>query len=407
MAISGVNSSGYNSYIYQWQHQKLQNTGTTTNGGSSLGTYTYNGKSTVSSMIELTKYAMDAMGVGSNARVTFSQVQQYKSQLEEGFGAALQKGLDSFGVAKDAPFSVTLSEDGKVLVDSSHPDKAKIQSYFDANPDYGKQMRKDLEAKGIDAKTPVKFNVSSTGALSVVSNSQNSLQNYFNQNAVLGTDLHKALQELEIDTTKPFSMSLNAEGKLTVTGDHPDKEKIQQYLDENPSVVADVQEILSKLDFAEGTECDFTVGADAKITAKVKSQNENDKAIADYFASKDYGTTFKNGLDKIGIDKNISFRLTLDAYGKVKVAGDHPDIAKVQKFFDDNPEMAKQYQQIQALADLDAARKAMSINPNEMRKRIEVESMAAWWGNSGNGGSSIGDFSGGNLSVMSGLNMRV
>ena len=409
MAISGVNQNSYNSYVYQWQNQKLQNTGTTTNGGSSLGSYNYGGKSTVASMVELAQYAMDSMGVGKNERVTFSQVQQYKSQLEKEFSTNIQKGLEGLGVAKDAAFTVTVAQDGKILVDSSHPDKAKIQNYFDTHPEHGKQIRQDLANRNIKDSTPVKFSVSSTGIVSPISTQQNTLQDYFNQNSALGKDLHKALLELEVDVSKPFGLSME-NGTLTVTGDHPDKAKIQEYLDTNPEVAGEVDKILEKLGLSQegvSPKCELTVGGDGKITAKMEGQGDEYKAISEYLMSRNYGNTFKKGLESVGVDSTISFRLTVDDKGKIKVAGDHPDIAKVQKFFDDNPELAKQYQQIQALADLDAARKAMSISPNEMRKRIELEAMTAWWGNSGNATSSIGDFSGGNVSVMAGLNTRV
>lgn len=406
MAVSGISQNVYNSYVYQWRNQNLQNTGSTTSGGTSLNNYSYNGKSTVSSMVELARYAMDAMGVDKNSRVTFSQIQQYKSKLEEEFSAGIKKGLEGLGVAKDAAFTVTVAEDGKVLVDSSHADKGKIQAWFDANPDYGKNIRKDLEAKGIDKETPVKFNVSGGGTLSVVSTQQNKLQEYFNKNAAFGEDFQKGLKELEVDVTKPITLAVDEFGLLSVKGDHPDKEKIEQYLKDNPDVAANYKAIAEKQGVADGAKAELTIATDGKVTANLLDQTEDNKAISDYLNSKNYGSVFKKGLESTGVDPNANFRLTVDNNGKIKVAGEHPDIAKIQKFFDDNPELSKKYLQVQALADLDSARKAMSINPNELKKRIELESMAVWWGDSGNSSSGIGAFSGGNLSILSGLNTK-
>lgn len=407
MAISNVSNSAYNAFIYQWRNQGLQNTGTTTSGGTSLNNYSYNGKSTVSSMVELARYAMDAMGVDKNSRVTFSQIQQYKSQLEEEFSASIKKGLAGLGVAKDAAFSVTVGEDGKVQVDSGHADKAKIQAWFDANPEYGKNIRKDLEEKGVDKSTPVKFNVSASGVLSVVSTEQNKIQDYFNKNAAFSDDLLKGLKEMEVDVSKPFTLAVDEFGLLSVKGDHPDKDKIEQYIKEHPEVAADYKAIADKLGLEEGAKAELTVGADGKITAKLLDQSEGNKAISDYLNSKNYGSVFKKGLESTGVDPDVDFRLTVDSNGKIKVAGEGKDIEKIQKFFDDNPELSKKYLQVQALADLDSARKAMNVNPNEMRKRIELESMAIWWGDSGNATSGIGAFSGGNLSLLSGLNTTV
>ena len=91
----------------------------------------------------------------------------------------------------------------------------------------------------------------------------------------------------------------------------------------------------------------------------------------------------------------------------VQTIGDGADQAKIQQFFNDNPKLVKQYQQIEALSGLDDARKAMQVSPSEMRKRIQVESMAAWWSGSGSASSYFGSYSEGNMSVLAGLNRSV
>ena len=99
--------------------------------------------------------------------------------------------------------------------------------------------------------------------------------------------------------------------------------------------------------------------------------------------------------------------LVVQASARVTVVSDSADKAKIQQFFDDNPALVKQYQQIEALSGLDDARKAMQIAPSEMRKRIEVESMAAWWSGSDSSSSYFGSYSDGNMSVLAGLNLSV
>lgn len=121
---------------------------------------------------------------------------------------------------------------------------------------------------------------------------------------------------------------------------------------------------------------------------------------------KKYADAIASGLESLGVDKNVSFRLALDDNGKIQVVSDAPDRNTIQKLFDDNPELTNQYKQIQALADLDAARKASQINPTEIRKRIQIENMAAWWQEEDNASSGLGVFDG-NYAAIAGINTRV
>lgn len=122
---------------------------------------------------------------------------------------------------------------------------------------------------------------------------------------------------------------------------------------------------------------------------------------------KEYGDKLEKDLAALGVDKDIKFQLKLGKDGKMEVVSDHADRDKVQKYFDENPEMIKKYKGIQALADLESARKEMQVNPADLRKRIQVEAMATWWDQSGNSSSSIGDFSGGDMAFYKGINTTV
>ena len=77
MSISGINN--YNNVLFQWQGQQLKgstSSGSKSSSSSSLESLFGNTSMTsqLSSMVELTKYAMDAMGLGSDSRVTFNQI---------------------------------------------------------------------------------------------------------------------------------------------------------------------------------------------------------------------------------------------------------------------------------------------------------------------------------------------
>lgn len=112
-------------------------------------------------------------------------------------------------------------------------------------------------------------------------------------------------------------------------------------------------------------------------------------------------------MESLGIDPNANFSLQVNPDGSVSIISDSPDRDKIQKFFDENPALIKKFLQIDALSGIDDARKAMQIAPNEMRKRIQIESMAAWWAGSNDASSYFGNYANGNLSMLSGLNLNV
>lgn len=93
MSISSISSS-YTSALYQWQNQQLTSSGSTSSQSSAssslsslLGSYSIT--SQVSSMVELTQYAMDAMGLSDDSRVTFNQILKYRDQLTSEFNASV------------------------------------------------------------------------------------------------------------------------------------------------------------------------------------------------------------------------------------------------------------------------------------------------------------------------------
>jgi hypothetical protein len=119
----------------------------------------------------------------------------------------------------------------------------------------------------------------------------------------------------------------------------------------------------------------------------------------------EYADKLKKDFELLGIDPNVNFQLKANEKGGLTVGGSHPDRDKVQKYFDDNPDMTEKYSEIQILADLEAARKKADISPAELKKRLQVENMAVWWNTEG-GASSIMSYSGG-VDWFSGVNTTV
>ena len=314
-SVSGINT--YTSGMYQWQNQKLS---TSTSGSSSSSSGSSSStlsqmlggtsmSSQLSSMVELTKYAMDAMGLESDSRVTFSQITKYREKLNTEFNTAVKEGLEKLGVSDPSSVTFTLAEDGSLTATSANAtDQANVQGWLKGNAAIGKDLRTALTTAGISGSTGVSMTVDSSGKLIAASST-----------------------------------------------DSANKATIQAVLDN------------SKL-----------------------------------------GSTLNTGMKSLAVSSDAKFTLKANENGSISVeSSDAATKAAVQKFFDNNPALVKKFGQIQALSGLDDARKSLQVSPSDLRKRIEVESMAAWWAGSGSTGSSFGNYSNGSLSMLSGLNLSV
>ncbi len=397
MSISSI-GSGYSTYSYQWNNQQLQSTTTNTNATSTASNaYSFDGASTVSSMIELIQYSMDSMGVGSNERVTFNQVDKYKQELEDDFAKELQARIASTGIDSNASFSVSLDTAGKIIVDTAHADKSKIQSYFDANPSIGTDLLKSMEENGINVDGTIKFNVSGVGTISLTSSSNSSLESAFLNNTILGEDLIKNLEEKEINIEDGVKLKYN-NGTLT-----SEDEELQAYIDANPELANEIKSVLEAKEITNYEDINLEIDQTGNITVNAPLE-DTDLEIQKFLTNNSVGHDFKLGLASHGIDQDIDFRLSVED-GRVIVNSSHPDAPLVQALLDADENLGKTYLQIDSLAGLDAARKAMQIDPTEMRKRIEMESMSTWWAASGT--SSFSSYSSGSLSSMTGINSLV
>jgi hypothetical protein len=120
----------------------------------------------------------------------------------------------------------------------------------------------------------------------------------------------------------------------------------------------------------------------------------------------EYAEQLRKDFALLGVDPNIAFQLKENEKGGLTVSSDHPDREKVQKYFNDHPEMVKIYKEIQTLANLEAARQRMDINPAELKKRLQIENMGTWW-NTESGASSIMNVSSAGTSWFSGIDATV
>ena len=93
----------------------------------------------------------------------------------------------------------------------------------------------------------------------------------------------------------------------------------------------------------------------------------------------------KADLIELGVDESIEFRLVTNRRGGVEVISTHADAGKVEKYFRDNPDMVKKFQEIQAMSNVEEARKARGYDVKAIRDRLQAEAMVDWFAGTGQG----------------------
>lgn len=83
---------------------------------------------------------------GSDGKLSFKDVEEYRKELETKWDEEVAVDLAKLGVdvSQDLPLTYDPAT-GKVTVNSSHPDKAKIDAYFESNPDKVEQFQEILQ----------------------------------------------------------------------------------------------------------------------------------------------------------------------------------------------------------------------------------------------------------------------
>lgn len=406
MAVSGV--SNYKDAMYYWQSQQLKANGNSNSSNSAASILNQNTSmiQQVSSMIELTKYAMDAMGVGSDSRVTFNQITKYQNQLQNEFSQSVKDGLANSGISDFANLSFSIDKSGNLSVISDKTsDRKMAQAWLDANPALANSIHSALTSAGIS--DGVTFKISSTGKMTVVNQIQNQIQGALNEDEDLAdalANLSKNLGESGLKSALPVALNFDENGDLRAEGSNADK--INDWLAGNPQLAKSVADQLKKNN-VEQSAATLRINSDGNLQININNADLNE-AQAALDKLNDIGKSIYNGLNNLGIDPNIKFSIQINADGSFNILSDHPDSDKVRQFFEDNPELIKKYRQIETLAGIDDARKAMQISPSAMRKRIQIESMMSWWATSSDNTSSyFGNYDSNSLSLMSGLNLKV
>ena len=403
MSVSGINS--YNTALYKWQAQKLKDGGSSSgsSSSSSAASSLFSGQSMtsqLSSMIELTKYAMDAMGVTGNAKVTFSQISKYREQLQSEFTQGVKDGFAATGIKDINALSFSIDKNGVATASGANADdRKKAQAWLDSNPSFGADLAKKIAGAGIENEG-FSFKLSSTGRMTVIDEASQRLQAALNEDSEAIAALREGLEAAGFAANQEFKF--DADLNLVASG--PDAEKLDAWLKDNPQFADGVKETLSKNNLSPASVT-LSLSGDSLRASVASADNADIQAVLD--KETESGKKAYAALDDLGIDKNVEFSIRLTEDGGYEIISDHPDKDKVISFFEEHPELIKKFMQIETLAGIDDARKAMQISPTEMRKRIQIESMAAWWATSDDSSSYFGQYSSGNMSLLAGLNLNI
>lgn len=411
-SISAI--STYNNAMLQWQNQQL--TGSTSQASRSSAANSLvsmidsstSMTSQIASLVELTKYAMDRMGIGENGRVTFGQISKYREQLATEFNEGVKNGLAAYGLSDFSGLVFTLSGNGNIQVTSQNQkDQNQAQAWFDANKSVGSDMADSLATAGFGEDSSLKFSLDSNGGIHAISATAQSVSGQIYSDDLVN-QLNIALAALGVDLEEGLNFNLDSAGNLTVSGRLEQSDQVNQWLGNNPALAMAVKSQLESLGVdVSSVSLDLDPSGNLSYSGYSGSLDDLQEVLNTTAAG--YGVKMKNGLGALGIDPNISFTLQVNDDGTVTVAGASSDRDKLQKFFDANPDLVTTYRQIEVLSGVDDARAALKVSPSTARKRIQMESIAAWWFSSGNGNTSsyFGNYSSGSLSMMNGLNVSV
>ena len=203
MSVSSVNN--YNTAMLQWQEQQLKTTGnssgSTSNSLSKLFSPEVSMTNQVASMVELTKYAMESMGVSADSRVTFNQITKYREQLLASFNESVKKGFAATGISNPDDITFTLNADGSLSAASPNAtDQKNAQAWLDVNPSLGMELRSNLAASGLAENSTVSMKLGDTGKLKIVNTGQAAVQTALDANSDQSVKLQTLLNNASCTT---------------------------------------------------------------------------------------------------------------------------------------------------------------------------------------------------------------
>lgn len=167
--------------------------------------------------------------------------------------------------------------------------------------------------------------------------------------------MRKKLQEEE--ENNPTLLDTLVQKKNVVGDTEEENKKKQALLDEINAAAANCDNLAERVEIIARE-----LGIEGKITYNKLFARKEELESA-------FQETVKNGLEELGVDPEADFRLSLNDDGTIKVSSNHKDKAKIEQFFNENPQLAETYQQIQTLNQVEEARKMGGKNIDDNYER--------------------------------------
>lgn len=93
---------------------------------------------------------------------------------------------------------------------------------------------------------------------------------------------------------------------------------------------------------------------------------------------KDFRGTVAEGLRKLGVDEDVEFTLKLDpATGEMKVNCATEDKEKIEAFFEANPKLVKQFEEIHTLESA-TSYVGRKVSTPQLRREIQLQAASFW-----------------------------
>lgn len=406
MSISGLGI--YSSSQYQWQALQSNSASGASgnkNGSSSLSAYTTDMTSQIAGMVELVQYAMQAMGLSEDSRVTFSQISKYQQQLEKQFDNTLKKALEESAISDLPGLAFTLAPDGTLTAaGTTEEDTTKAQDYLDEHPELAQTLLQRLRDADIELTDDLTFSVSSSGALNLLGGSAHELQELLDEQEELVDELRAGLEGINVNL-EDLTLVFDDAGNLVADENHPQAYDINNWLRQHE----ELQDLLTARLEEDGIDpADVSLALPAGSGMSIALSADDTAGIQEALRQQgELGKELYDGLADVGIDPDITFSLQVESDGSVTINSAHPDADKLRNLFESNTALSKQYAQVQALSGIEDARAAMQINPSAMRTRLQMETIASsWFSNQSSNGFGTYSSTGG-LSLLTGLNLNV
>lgn len=309
---------------YNWQSassssSSLANAQTALNSMSGTGML-----GQISSMVELTRYAMEQMGISENGNVTFSQITKYRNELSQSFDTALRSALSSVGVQNMNGLTFTLSSTGSISVQSDNAaDRQAAQSYIDAHPELGRNLIKGISDEGVTLTSTVSFRLSGNSFV-VIEPEAEDVTVALGDNADLADELREGLASLGVNLGDGLRLSFNDDGELTVGSGTANAEAVNAWLADQTELTERITKLIADAG-ADAGSVTLTLPASGGMTAEVEpgGNEEVQNSLQEALDEAAPGKALRDGLKAEGlIGATGSLALTFDADGTLTVDPD-------------------------------------------------------------------------------------